>query len=216
MLSGESMQIKKPQHLQAFRDLLGNTRYLLCVDLEATCDEYPDGLTDEETAGRVLLVQKNEMETIEVGAVVLDLHQGAAIVSEFCAFVRPVLNPVLTDFCKRLTTISQINVDSAGTYSEVSQELDDYLAPFKAEGLMWCSWGEYDAKQLAMDADRNDCSPMLSDVSHTNVKKWHWKVLDCRAMSLRPAVEGAGIEWTGQYHRGIDDARNLGLLVGEI
>ena len=67
-----------------------------------------------------------------------------------------------------------------------------------------------------MDADRNDCSPMLSDVSHTNVKKWHWKVLDCRAMSLRPAVEGAGIEWTGQYHRGIDDARNLGLLVGEI
>ena len=210
------MQIKKPQHLQAFRDLLGNTRYLLCVDLEATCDEYPDGLTDEETAGRVLLVQKNEMETIEVGAVVLDLHQGAAIVSEFCAFVRPMLNPVLTDFCKRLTTINQIDVDSAGTYSEVSQELDDYLAPFRAEGMMWCSWGDYDAKQLAMDADRNGCSPMMADLTHTNAKKWHSKMLNCRAMSLRPAVEDSGIEWTGQYHRGIDDARNLGLLVGEI
>lgn len=210
------MQIKKPQHLQAFRELLGSTRYLLCVDLEATCDEYPDGLTDEETAGRGLLVQKNDMETIEVGAVVLDLHEGAAIVSEFCAFVRPVLNPVLTDFCKRLTTINQIDVDSAGTYREVSQALDEYLAPFKAEGLMWCSWGDYDEKQLAMDADRNGCSPMMADLTHTNAKKWHWKVLNCRAMSLRPAVEDSGIEWTGQYHRGIDDARNLGLLVGEI
>lgn len=210
------MEINKPQHLQAFRELLGNTRYLLCVDLEATCDEYPEGLTDEETAGRALLVQKNDMETIEVGAVVIDLHQGAAIVSEFCAFVRPMLNPVLTDFCKRLTTINQIDVDSAGTYSEVSQELDDYLAPFKAEGLMWCSWGDYDAKQLAMDADRNGCSPMMADLTHANAKKWHSKMLNCRAMSLRPAVEDSGIEWTGQYHRGIDDARNLGLLVGEI
>ena len=41
------MQIKKPQHLQALRELLAGTRYLLCVDLEATCDEYPTGLTDE-------------------------------------------------------------------------------------------------------------------------------------------------------------------------
>lgn len=210
------MQINKPQHLQAFRDLLGSTRYLLCVDLEATCDEYPEGLTDEETAGRALLVQKNDMETIEVGAVVLDLHQGAAIVSEFCAFVRPMLNPVLTDFCKRLTTINQIDVDSAGTYSEVSQELDDYLAPFRAEGMMWCSWGDYDAKQLEIDAARAGSSPMLEGLKHTNVKKWHWKILSCRAMSLRPAVEDAGIEWSGQYHRGRDDARNLGLLISSM
>ena len=216
MLSGESMQIKKPQHLQAFRELLGNTRYLLCVDLEATCDEFPAGLTDEQKLEHRLLVQRDEMETIEVGAVVLDLHHAAANVSEFCRFVRPVLNPVLTDFCKSLTTIDQVDVDSAGTYAEVKQELDEYLAPFKADGLMWCSWGDYDAKQLAIDADRNGCSPMLEDVPHTNAKKWHWKVLSCKAMSLRPAVEDADIEWTGQYHRGIDDARNLGLLVGEI
>ena len=210
------MQINKPQHLQAFRELLGNTRYLLCVDLEATCDEYPEGLTDEQKLEHKLLVQRDEMETIEVGAVVLDLHQGATVVSEFCCFVRPVLNPVLTSFCKRLTTIDQVDVDSAGTYDQVRQRLDEYLAPFKADGLMWCSWGDYDANQLAMDAVRNRCSPMLADVTHTNAKKWHWKMLSCQAMGLRPAVEVAGIEWTGQYHRGIDDARNLGLLVRDI
>lgn len=66
------MEINKPQHLQAFRELLGNTRYLLCVDLEATCDEYPEGLTDEQKLEHKLLVQRDEMETIEVGAVVLE------------------------------------------------------------------------------------------------------------------------------------------------
>lgn len=210
------MQIKKPQHLRALQELLAGTRYLLCVDLEATCDEYPEGLTDEQKLEHKLAVHRDEMETIEVGAVVLDLHQSAKIVSEHTWFVRPVLNPILTDFCTSLTTIDQVDVDSAGTYNEVRQALDDYLAPFKSEGLMWCSWGDYDAKQLAMDAERNSCEPMLAGLSHTNAKKWHWKVLNCRAMALRPAVEDWGIEWSGQYHRGIDDARNLGVLVGEI
>ncbi|WP_346394556.1 3'-5' exonuclease [Pseudomonas syringae] len=210
------MQIKKPQHLQSFRELVAGTRYLLCVDLEATCDEYPDGLTEEERLSHSLQVRRDEMETIEVGAVVLDLHQDAKIISEYTRFVRPVLNPVLTDFCKGLTTIDQVDVDSAATYDEVRQALDDYLAPFKAERLMWCSWGDYDAKQLAMDAERNSCEPMLAGLAHTNAKKWHWKVLNCRAMALRPAVEDWGIEWSGQYHGGIDDARNLGVLVGEI
>lgn len=135
------MQIKKPQHLQAFRDLLGSTRYLLCVDLEATCDEYPEGLTDEQKLKHQLLVVRDEMKTVVVGAVVLDLHQGGVIVSEFCRFVRPVLNPVLTDFSKQLTTIDQVAVDSAGTYAEVKQELDEFLLPYRFGGLVWCSWG---------------------------------------------------------------------------
>ncbi|AVD91473.1 MULTISPECIES: 3'-5' exonuclease [Pseudomonas] len=210
------MQIKKPQHLQALRELLAGTRYLLCVDLEATCDEYPTGLTDELKPEHKLAVSRHEMETIEVGAVVLDLHRDCKIVSEYTSFVRPVLNPILTDFCKRLTTIDQADVDGADSYDKVRQKLEDYLSPFKTEGLIWCSWGDYDAKQLAMDAVRNRCEPMLADLSHTNAKKWHWKILSCRALALRPAVEGWGIEWSGQYHRGIDDARNLGALMGEI
>lgn len=126
--------------------------------------------------------------------------------------MRPVLNPVLTDFCKQLTTIEQVDVDSAGTYVRVKGELDAWLAQYKVDGLMWCSWGDYDAKQLDMDAVRASCDPMLAGVPHTNAKKWHWKVLDCRALGLRPAVEDAGIEWAGQYHPGIDDARILALL----
>ncbi|AUA33472.1 exonuclease domain-containing protein [Pseudomonas sp. SGAir0191] len=210
------MQIRKTQHLQALRELLAGTRYLLCVDLEATCDEYPAGLTDEQKQEHKLAVHRDDMETIEVGAVVLDLHRDCKIVSDFMSFVRPVLNPVLTDFCKRLTTIEQVDVDGASTYAEVRHQLDDYLASFKAEGIMWCSWGDYDAKQLAVDAVRNSCEPMLADLRHTNAKKWHWKILNCPAMALRPAVEDWGLEWSGRYHRGIDDARNLGALMGEI
>lgn len=210
------MQIKKPQHLQAFRELFGDARYLICVDLEATCDEYPEGLTNEQKLEHRLLVQRDEMETIEVGAVVLDLHQCAVIVSEFCRFVRPVLNPVLTPFCKRLTTIDQADIDGAGTYIEVNKELDAFLSTLMSDGVVWCSWGDYDAKQLEIDAVRALSPPILAGLQYINIKKWHWKMLNCKAMSLKCAVESAGIKWSGQYHRGIDDAKNLGLLMAAI
>jgi len=57
---------------------------------------------------------------------------------------------------------------------------------------------------------------MLANSAHTNATKWHWEVLNCRAMALWPAVEDRGIKCSGQYHRRIDDARNQGVHVGEI
>lgn len=44
------------------------------------------------------------METIEIGLVVIDL-ESLEIVDEFQRFVRPQINPTLTAFCKKLTSI---------------------------------------------------------------------------------------------------------------
>lgn len=210
------MIIKKPHHLANLETLLQVHRYLLCVDLEATCDDYPPGMSDEQKAAHQLLVPRDEMETIEIGAVMIDLRAGCRVVGEFNRFVQPVLHPELTDFCRGLTTITQANVDGAQSYAVVAGEVATFLEPFMAEGWMWCSWGDYDAKQLQEDAQRAGVLPMLDIGLHTNLKKWFWKMFDCRALGLRPAVEALGLQWFGTYHRGIDDARNLAGLVWAI
>ena len=88
-------------HLQSIQNFLAPYRYLYCVDLEATCDEV-----DESESPRPLAVVPNQMETIEIGLVVIDLET-LEIVDEFQRFVRPQINPLLTDFCKELTSIQQ-------------------------------------------------------------------------------------------------------------
>jgi 3'-5' exoribonuclease 1 len=96
-------------HLQAIQNILAPYRYLYCVDLEATCDDV--GVNESP---RSLVVVPDQMETIEIGLVVIDL-ESLEIVDEFQRFVRPQVNPTLTDFCKKLTSIQQADVDSART-----------------------------------------------------------------------------------------------------
>lgn len=71
---------------------------------------------------RSLSVFLDQMETIEIGLVLIDLET-LEVVDEFQRFVRPQINPILTDFCKELTSIHQTDVDSAATYAKVGQEL---------------------------------------------------------------------------------------------
>ena len=78
------------------------SKYKLVVDLEATCcanNEFP----------------RYEMEIIEIGAVLLDSENKT--VSTFQTFVKPIIQPVLTDFCKELTTITQDQVDTAPSFN---------------------------------------------------------------------------------------------------
>ncbi|CAI8892078.1 hypothetical protein EMIT0194P_20480 [Pseudomonas serbica] len=159
------------------------------------------------------MVAPDQMETIEIGLVVIDLET-LEIVDEFQRFVRPQINPVLTDFCKQLTSIQQADVDSAGTYVEVGQELAAFIARYK--DAAWASWGDYDATQLERDAGLAACPSLLSGLQHFNVRKWHKGLYVDQPKSLQQTVESLGLVWQGTYHRGIDDARNVASIVKEI
>ncbi|RON15606.1 3'-5' exonuclease [Pseudomonas frederiksbergensis] len=195
-------------HLQAIQNVLARYRYLYCVDLEATCDEV-----DESESPRPLAVVPNQMETIEIGVVVIDLET-LEIVDEFQRFVRPQINPILTDFCKKLTSIQQADVDSAGTYVEVGQELGAFIARYP--NAAWASWGDYDARQLERDAGFAACPSLLEGLTHFNAWKWHAGLYDNRPKSLKQTVESMGLVWQGTFHRGIDDARNVASIVKEM
>jgi inhibitor of KinA sporulation pathway (predicted exonuclease) len=195
-------------HLQAIQNLIAPYRYLYCVDLEATCDEV-----GESESSRPLAVVPDQMETIEIGLVVIDLET-LEIVDEFQRFVRPQINPVLTDFCKQLTSIQQADVDGAGIYVEVGQELGALIAGYP--NAAWASWGDYDARQLERDAGLAGCPSLLEGLPHFNARKWHAGLYDDRPRSLKQTVESLRLVWRGTYHRGIDDARNVASIVKEM
>ncbi len=195
-------------HLQAIQNLLAPYRYLYCVDLEATCDDV--GVHESP---RSLVVVPDQMETIEIGLVVIDL-ESLEIVDEFQRFVRPQINPTLTDFCKKLTSIQQADVDSARTYQEVGEELRTFAARYPNAG--WASWGDYDARQLERDAGLAGCPSLLEGLPHFNARKWHAGLYDNRPKGLMQTVESLGLKWQGTYHRGIDDARNVAFIIKEM
>ena len=195
-------------HLQAIQNLLAPYRYLYCVDLEATCDEV-----SESEPPKSLAVVPDQMETIEIGLVVIDLET-LDIVDEFKRFVRPQINPILTDFCKKLTSIQQADVDSAGTYAEVGQELGAFIARYP--NAAWASWGDYDARQLEQDAGFAACPSLLEAVPHFSARKWHAGFYHNPPKSLKQTVKAMGLVWHGTYHRGIDDARNVASIVKEM
>jgi inhibitor of KinA sporulation pathway (predicted exonuclease) len=173
--------------------MLETANYYLVVDLEATCDDQG-------------AVPRAESEIIEIGAVLVD-GETLATIEEFQTFVRPIVHPTLTPFCTELTTITQTDVAGAPTFPEVAPE----LATFGA-GALFCSWGNYDRNQLAMDAERHGIAMPLPG-KHVNLKDVFSRVLGGRKRGNRNALARVGLTATGTHHRGIDDARNIARLL---
>jgi 3'-5' exoribonuclease 1 len=170
--------------------------YHLVIDLEATCDERHR-------------MPRNETEIIEIGAVLVDT-QTLLAVEEWQSFVRPVLHPLLTRFCTKLTSITQAQVDEAPAFSVVIAALRSFIA---SRDVLFCSWGDYDRAQFARDAHRTGVELPLGD-HHFNIKDaFNRLVGDRKVRGVGQALAYTGLRFQGTAHRGIDDARNIARLL---
>jgi inhibitor of KinA sporulation pathway (predicted exonuclease) len=170
--------------------------YLLIVDLESTCcdkDSIPTG----------------EHEIIEIGAVML-YTSTLKIVDEFTTFIQPKLHPTLTTFCTELTTIKQYDVDTAPDFPLAAERFSQWLSSYS--NYLFCSWGNYDRNHLASDSLRYEIDNPIQ-APHLNIKKRFAKQMKIKPMGMQRALDLVDIELTGTHHRGIDDARNIALLV---
>jgi 3'-5' exoribonuclease 1 len=182
---------------QSLDILLRSLKYLLVVDLEATC--WAQGSS-----------QRQDMETIEFGAVLVEME--TLEVLDSCSwFIRPRLHPQLSEFCIALTGITQADVERGIAFEQLYDELDAWLAPYRAR-IGWASWGDYDRRQLEADAARLNRRSPLDDVAHINVKK-HFanrhKIKGTRP-ALRRALDLCGLQFEGHPHR---DARNVARML---
>lgn len=175
--------------------------YFLVVDLEATCSM--DGS-----------VPREEMEIIEIGAVMFDRKQ-MKVIDEFDTLIRPTRNPILSDFCKELTTITQNAVCEAPEFKESFGNFVDWYKSFDPEknNILLSSWGVYDKNQLIQDCNFFGVEYPFND-NHLNIKKYFSKVHGKRKQyGMAKALRIVGLELIGIHHRGIDDARNTARLL---
>lgn len=170
--------------------------HYLVVDLEATCCD-DDSIPREET------------EIIEIGAVLVAADT-LAPTAEFQTFVRPIRHPKLTEFCTRLTTITQADVAAAPRFPQASAALANFV---RGKDALFCSWGGYDRNQLRRDANRHRVKPPLGE-RHLNLKAaFSQRLGESREYGTGQALRRIGLSFAGTHHRAIDDARNIARLL---
>lgn len=169
---------------------------MLVVDVEATCSE--DGT-----------VPRAEMEIIEIGALLVTCDT-FEVLGEFNAFMKPVSHPVLTEFCVNLTGITQEQVDAADSFHVVLDRL--VAALWTGRDATLASWGGYDKNQIAQDCRYHGVHYPFGD-QHINIKKRFAEAVGRKPCGLGRALGGMGLEFIGNPHRGIDDARNIVRLL---
>lgn len=163
------------------------------LDLEATCKENDRSFPNE---------------TIEIGAVNLDSDFN--IISTYNKFIKPKLNPVLTQFCKDLTSIKQEDIDAAKVFPEVIEDFKVW-AGIGVEPYILCSWGHYDKHQLARDCELHRL-PSGWTGRHISLKHQFGFIRNERPCGMAKALKILGLPLIGTHHRGIDDAKNIAQI----
>ena len=132
--------------LSKSRKLLSQFSYLICLDLEYTCWEnsLQNGWPDP----------KFPAEVLQVGMAGFDLIQGQCL-TKFSAYVRPVLNPRMSDYCANLLQISQDIIDNSPALPEVINQILSFLSDYSDDATLVCAFGP-DCKRFADDAARHD------------------------------------------------------------
>lgn len=177
--------------------------YYLVLDFEATCNtvnapDYPH-------------------EIIEFPAVLVS-SKNKAIVDTFQSYVRPEINPALSDFCIQLTGISQAIVDAADTFPVVLQKFEEWMAQHGLHSQHKCiivTDGPWDMAQFF----HGQCK-----IAGVKYPSWAKRWLNIRKAfrnyykkkmhyNLKAMLETLGLEFEGRPHCGLDDARNIARIL---
>lgn len=168
---------------------------IFVVDLEATCRED---------------MAAWDMETIEIGCCYV---ADGVVLDCFRSFVRPVVNPLLSEFCSSLTGIRQADVNSAPLFPVAAELLRQFVASHRQPGSTWASWGNYDRKQLDNDSARHGMNNPFSGIEHRNLKREFAKARKIKEVGMARALAMVGLPLDGTHHRALDDARNVARLL---
>lgn len=177
---------------------INSSDIMVVVDVEATCSN--DGT-----------ISRNEMEIIEIGAV--KITKKGNIISKFDAFIKPSKHPKLTEFCKKLTGITQDQIDNAAPFPHAFKNFMDF---FKDSDLL-LSWGIFDYQIILKECDRFKVElkklklppEQIFSIPHVNLKEVVKKIVPNKFSGFKGVMKYYGLKFEGSKHRGIDDAFNI-------
>ncbi|KAI8926319.1 ribonuclease H-like domain-containing protein [Entophlyctis helioformis] len=174
--------------------------YLVC-DIEGTC-------TDDSSFDYA-------NEIIEFPVIAVD----AATLEElgtFHRFVRPLINPTLTDFCTRLTGITQDMVDAADPFPTVFADFQTWLSTLTAtdagadpRSAIFVTDGPWDLRDF-VEKELVYCGierpAFMKKV--VDIRKCYAEMYKTKA-NLAGMLEGLDMEFEGRQHSGLDDTTNI-------
>ncbi len=162
----------------------------IVVDLETTCWEVG--------------TETERQEIIEIGAVRLE-RPGLAIPERFSRFVRPKDDPIITDFCRKLTSIAQEDVDKAPPFPAA---LSEFLTWAGRKPFRLASWGMFDLEQLERECLRHKIPMPPVLLRHIDIRGLFAQRRGIEPCRMTEALGMLKIPLEGTLHRGVDDAEN--------
>jgi len=181
--------------------------YLCVLDFEATCWTDP--------------TRKNQMEIIEFPSVLYKIDNNTvSFIAEFHKYVKPTINPILSEFCTELTGIQQQTVDSADTIDNVYEKHHKWLID-NTEGLsrkiVFATCGHWDLRtMLPLELKNKGLKRHTVYSKYINVKDEFEYFYKRKAGGMTDMLKKLKIELTGRHHSGIDDTRNIAKIMLEM
>ena len=177
--------------------------YLLVLDFEAQCQENTH-----------LEIQ----EIIEFPVVPINLKTGL-IEKEiiFHRYIKPSKIPILTQFCKDLTGISQDLVDKGIYLEEALELLHTHLTKTDILNKKWCflTCGDWDI-HICLKNEALKKKLQLKDYMKRwiNIKKVFEKEFEgcAKKFGMTDMLEKLKLELDGRHHSGIDDSLNIAKI----
>lgn len=156
------------------------------------------------------------METIEIGAVMLD--DNLQEISSFRTYVKPEYNDCIMPKIRKLTGITDAMVINAPKFTDAFRMFTNWCLG-TGDDINIYAWSDTDYNQIKKEMElkkyeMSDEEKMIIGGGWTDFQK----EFDChlgfeKQVSLKTALEMAGIDFSGREHDALDDARNTAELL---
>lgn len=155
-------------------------------------------------------------ETIEIGAVMLDDNMQE--ISSFRTYVKPEYNDCIVPKISRLTGITTEMVACAPSFSEAFQMFTGWCLGTGDEVTIY-AWSASDYTQIKKEIKLKNYEAsaeeemLVAEAWQDFQKEFDVHLGFERQLSLKMALEMAGIDFSGREHDALDDARNTAELL---
>ena len=155
-------------------------------------------------------------EIIEIGASMLD--ENLWEIGKFQIYVKPEYNDVTVPKISKLTGITNEMVANAPTFSVAFKQFTDWCLNIKDDVMIY-AWSNTDHSQVMKEIQLKQYK--LSEEEH-KLMEHGWTDFQNefdihlgfeRQISLKLALDMAGIDFNGRQHDALDDARNTAKLL---
>ncbi|CAG8491241.1 10637_t:CDS:2 [Paraglomus occultum] len=176
--------------------------YYICFDVEATCEEGRDfGYANEIIEFPAILIDSKTFDIVDI----------------FHSYVKPSVNPKLSDFCISLTGISQAVVDGSPSFLEILTSFQQFLQRHKLFSDNKCAFitdGPWDIRDFIHKQCRssNIERPKYFTYPWVDIRALFAEFYNCDRCNIPTMLSRYELTFEGRQHSGLDDAKNIAII----